>query len=47
MTTMMLQLKPQSIKIKEKPYIGLTQENLIEFQVLSVYGLCKTLSNLP
>ena len=33
----MLQLKPQSIKIKEKYYIGLIQENLIEFQVLDVY----------
>ena len=33
----MLQLKPQSIKIKEKSYIGLIQENLIEFQVLDVY----------
>jgi len=34
---MMLQLKSQSVKIKEKPYIRLIQENLIEFQVLSVY----------
>jgi len=34
---MMLQLESQSIKIKKEPYIRLTQENLIEFQVLSVY----------
>jgi len=32
-----LQLKSQSIKMKEEPCIGLTQENLIEFQLQSVY----------
>ena len=29
----MLQLKSQSVKTKEEPCIGLTQENLIEFLV--------------
>jgi len=29
----MLQLKSQSVKIKEEPCIRLTQKNLIEFQV--------------
>jgi len=33
----MLQLKFQNVKTKEKPYIRLTQGNLIEFQVQSVY----------
>ena len=33
----MLQLKSQSVKTKDKPCIGLTQENLVEFQVQSVY----------
>jgi len=33
----MLQLKSQSIKTKEEPCIGLIQENLIEFQLQSVY----------
>ena len=33
----MLQLKSQSIKMKEEPCIRLTQENLMEFQVQSVY----------
>ena len=32
-----LQLKSQSVKTKDKSYIGLTQENLIEFQVQSIY----------
>ena len=33
----MLQLKSQSVKTKDKPCIELTQENLMEFQVQSVY----------
>ena len=36
----MLQLKPQSVKIKKEPYIRLTQENSMEFpyQVRNVSG---------
>ena len=32
-----LQLKSQSVKMKEESCIELTQENLIEFQLQSVY----------
>jgi len=34
---LILQFKPQSIKIRKEPYIRLIQENSIEFQVQSVY----------